>query len=99
MIVQPRTARDRTTNVLLAAIAVMLGLNLLPEYVSIPRPAEANAQESRPGGALISAAEQRKQTLAELRRLNSAVQSLEARLDAGFNVKVTEMPQIRMSKD
>jgi len=91
---------DRTTKALLAAIAVLLGLNVVGgDSAALPGPAQAHAQESRPGGALISAATQRKQMVEELRRMNTAIQGLEARLSGPLNVKVTDMPEIKLPRE
>ena len=46
-------------------------------------------------GGLISAAEQRKLMLAELRTLNARLASIETKLGAGVNVTVTDMPAIQ----
>lgn len=46
-------------------------------------------------GGLISAAEQRKLMLVELRALNARLASIESTLGNGVNVSVTDMPEIK----
>ncbi|MEM9066346.1 MAG: hypothetical protein AAGB51_12745 [Planctomycetota bacterium] len=99
---QPSPNRtDRGTKLLLGAIALLLGLNLISNgSTPVPGPSEARAQnESRKGGGLISAATQRKQMIEEIRRMNSAIQALDAKINAGLNVRVTDMPEIRLPRD
>lgn len=47
-------------------------------------------------GGLISAAQQRKQMLMELRTLGQRMQRIEVLLQSGLRVEVTEMPPIRL---
>lgn len=87
------------TNGVLTVIAVVLGLNVavnLGDSRSI-LPAAA-AQPTGPEGpdtGLISAAEQRKVMIAELRRLSVRMERIEAKLNSGLSVKVTEMPAMK----
>lgn len=45
-------------------------------------------------GGMVSAAEQRKLMLIELRAMNARLVAIETRLGSGVNVAVTDMPQI-----
>ena len=78
--------RSRTTytNAVLTAIAAFLGLLAIDRFVDRAAPLESVAMaqpEDEPGGgALVSAAEQRKQIIAELRNLGKRLDKLEARL-------------------
>jgi hypothetical protein len=63
-------------------------------------PAPASAQpETDSGGGMLSGAEQRKQQLSEMRKMNSHLEKIEARLNAGLSVKVTEMPELKLPKE
>jgi hypothetical protein len=85
----------RTTNILLGAIACLLGFNALSQ-VGVSTASTAFAQ---PGGeeGLVSAAEQRKVMIAELRTLSSRIERVESLLAKGINVKVTDMPAIKLA--
>jgi hypothetical protein len=99
-------------NTVLTAIAVLLALNLLAgldagpsetlaqtRAVSGPgRAAEAAPpidDESTPS-ARISAAEQRRTMIQELRGMSQRLDRIEAAMRAGLNVRVTEMPELRL---
>jgi hypothetical protein len=63
-------------------------------------PAPASAQPDTEGtGGLVSAADQRKAQIAELRKISSRLDKIESRLAAGLNVKVTEMPELKLPKE
>ena len=47
-------------------------------------------------GGLSNALEQRKQIIAELRTLNARMERIESKLAAGLNVKVTDMPALKL---
>jgi hypothetical protein len=91
--------RTGYTNGVLTVIAVLLGLNVAVNMGETPSvlPA-AQAQPADPEGpdtGLISAAEQRKVMIAELRRLGARMERIEAKLNSGLSVKVTEMPALK----
>lgn len=97
----PAARGDHFRNGVLTVIAVMLGLLVLGQLGQSPGggggPSEARAQAqpealNSPEGGLISAADQRKTIIAELRSLSRKVEQLDARLGKGISVKVTEMP-------
>jgi len=85
------------TNVALTVIAGFLAINTLGvregSWLS-----QAQAQASVPPdddeSGRISAAEQRKQIINELRALSVRLERLETQLNRGLSVKVTEMPPI-----
>lgn len=79
-----------TTNLLLAGACTLLAFNLVRGGGGIDSVANANRGES----GLVSAAEQRKQIVTELRGLKQHISQLEQRLSSGINVKVTEMPRV-----
>ncbi len=99
---QPRhnTNRPRAyLNVVLTAIAVLLALLVLDGRGARDWSSEARAQVGSPpddpgasGQAMVSASEQRKTMIAELRRVASRLERIESKLATGINVKVTEMP-------
>lgn len=89
-------------NAVLTVIAVLLGLHLLVQVsgqhaspsVAVAQPVGDGPVNSPP----FNAAEQRKQMIALLELLNRRVSSLENKLDKGLNVKVTEMPAIKVEE-
>lgn len=93
----PRT-RGAFLNLVLTANAVLLGLLLvgqvapagraLPGGTALAGPPEDTELNSR-----VSAAEQRKDIIAELRSLNQRLTSLDARFKGAVPVKVVEMPR------
>jgi hypothetical protein len=101
----PATTRSQRlyTNAALTIIAGLLGVIALDR--SGPLVSQANAQQHQPathGGGddeadagRVSAADQRKVIIAELRNLSSRVDHLEGTLSKGISVKVTEMPPIQ----
>lgn len=97
--ISPPRNRDRLVGALLGANAVLLacvlfgqgGPSLVQSAVAAPPPSE----ESSTGG-LISAAEQRKQIITEIKALSDRVGAVETLLKKGLNVKVTEMPPLKL---
>lgn len=94
------TRRVAYLNVVLTAIAVLLALLLVDRqgvagWLAPPGArAQASAADDPQSSAqsLVSASEQRKLMIAELKRLAGKLDRIEAKLNAGLNVKVTEMP-------
>jgi hypothetical protein len=84
-------------NAALTAIAVFLGLSLVNGGgVTSPSSASAQPENESPGG-LISASEQRKVMIAELKAMNGRLERIESKLAAGgVNVKVTDMPALKL---
>lgn len=84
-----------STNVLLSVIALALGVIALDTISANPR--IAGAAWAQPGGedesGRISAAEQRKQIIAELKGMSARLERLETQISKGINVKVTQMPR------
>ncbi len=63
-------------------------------------PAPASAQpDTGDGSGMLSGAEQRKQQYVELKKINTRLEKIEAKLNAGISVKVTEMPELKLPKD
>lgn len=89
-------------NGVLTVIAVLLALVLLDRHLAPGAPTAlgtavaAGPADEPVSDGLISAAEQRKMIISELRRLASKFDRLEARLNSGINVKVTEMPELKL---
>lgn len=80
---------SRYTNLALTAIAVLLGVNLLkPDFVS-----SALAQPGE-NQTLASAAEQRKQMIAQLTSIEKKIERMDATLAKG--IKVTDMPELKL---
>lgn len=90
-----QTARpSRYTQAVLTVIAGLLGVNVLSQPGALA-PAPAFAQSGDEG--LVSAAEQRKVMIAELRSLSSRIERLEGAVARGVNVKVIDMPAVRLA--
>jgi hypothetical protein len=92
-------ARPPRTSSAVAALwccAALLGLNLILGGGMGRGPAEASAQNGQPGVNVVdppfNAAEQRKRMIEQLVQLNDRIGRIEARLDKGISVRVTEMP-------
>lgn len=86
----------------LTAIAVLLGMMVVQHQTAPgqglgPAVAAASTADDTDGGGRINAAEQRKQLIAELAKLNQTISRLDARVAGTMNVKVTDMPQVRIA--
>ena len=91
------TRRTGYLNGILTVIAVLLALQLVDRQVGLtaPSPASAQVQPEDPATSaqsLVSASEQRKQMIAELRRIAGRIERIESKISAGLSVRVTEMP-------
>lgn len=89
--------RPDSSTVLMAVIAVMLGflvLDRVDERGVSGRGTAAAASGSQPEAqsGLISAADQRKQMISELRTISQRIDAVERRLAKPLQVKVLEMP-------
>ena len=92
-------------NVLLTSLCVLLTLNLVVAAASSSHASEAmgqmnyssqpSSQSSQPG--LMGAAQAAARTADLLVEVNQRLARIEARLDKGFNVKVTEMPPVTVT--
>jgi len=89
------------TNALLTLIALLLGVALMqragPEEAGAG-PGAAMAALEPPAGpgrgtGLISAADQRKIMISEIRRIGSRLERIESALSRGISVRVTELPR------
>lgn len=97
------------TNGVLSVIALFLGLLVVGQFSgSGVGPAQASAQPTRirhtgdeepKAGGLVSAADQRKVMIAELRDLGQRLDAIEAILARGLDVKVKEMPPIQLPRE
>lgn len=84
------------TNAALTLIAGLLAIQTFGVHESsLLRQASAQIGEpTEDEGGRVSAADQRKQIIAELRTLGQRLERMDALLQRGLSVKVTEMPQI-----
>lgn len=91
-------------NAVLTAIAGLLALHLMDRtsgaglVAQVLSPAAASAQasmDSEPGG-LANAIQQRKEMIGELRLIGSRLDRIDAKLNSGINVKVTDMPALKL---
>jgi hypothetical protein len=88
-----------TTNTLLGIIAVSLSVIAFDTVSANPSLVpSAMAQPVEDEGGRVSAAEQRKVIIAELRTLSSKVEKLDAHIAKGISVKVLEMPRVAEPK-
>lgn len=96
---------ERYRDGVLTVIAVLLGMLVLQgSGVQGPSMIPEAQASSQPGdeptvGGLVSAGEQRKVMIAELRRIGARLDRIETRLNSGLNVKVTDMPPIKLPKE
>lgn len=92
--------RHRYLNVILTINAALLACVVLG--VNTPgfsTPAMASESLLQPEGGLVSAGEQRKQMIAELRALNNKIERLETKLDKELRVIITKMSKVEVSGD
>lgn len=92
------------TNAALTVIAGVLVLNWLAtpsDFVGRANAQPADDMEIAPDdpSGRISAAEQRKQMIQELRGLSARMERIESALTRGINVKVTDMPAMKQSAE
>ena len=90
--------RNGYQNIILSCIAGLLALGMVERHAGSGDVlgTSALAQSGQPdAGGIISAAEQRKQIIAELRTMNSRLERIESKLNSGLSVKVTEMPKVQ----
>ena len=91
-------------NLVLTVIAGALTLGIVERHSGLLTEPAAAQPQSQPGSAqgdsgLANGLEQRKQTINELRLINSKLERLEAKLNSGLSVKVTEMPAIKFPQE
>jgi hypothetical protein len=96
-----KIVRRSYTNGVLTAIAALLGVIVLqqtnstgPQGAALAQVGVVGEQVPSEGAAtgLISAAEQRKAIISELKTMNDRLTAIEGALAKGINVKVTSMP-------
>jgi hypothetical protein len=96
----------RSPRFLLAAACALLALNAVLHLTGVKFPPEAQAQtQSRGAGGEnvneppFNAAADRKRQNELLAAINDRLARVEARLEKGLSVKVTEMPAIKLDRD
>ena len=61
---------------------------------------QAASRAGEPGETgMVSAAEQRKEIISQLRTLNSKIERLESMMSKGLSVKVTDMPALKIPRE
>ncbi|MDX9910753.1 MAG: hypothetical protein RBS39_02860 [Phycisphaerales bacterium] len=83
------------------AAALVMGAMLLQPTTTTAQPTRTTSvrdDDSPSGGGLVSAADQRKLMIAELRSMSRRLEKLEARIDKGIDVRVTDMPEVRVQQ-
>lgn len=91
----------RRSNAWFTAAAVFGGVLVGAHFADSVRPDPAFAQSSRQDGQVappFNSAGDRKMLIDQLTELNTKVARIEAKLSAGINVKVTEMPPMKEAK-
>ncbi len=90
------------TNLVLGASTVALALMLTATMgstsvlpVAAAQPAAAAAQ---PAETQFNAMDQRKQMIVLLEQMNRRLTTIEAKLNSGLSVKVTEMPEVKIKE-
>lgn len=101
---QQNADRRSYSNAALTVIALFLGVIAVDRVTAGAPTANAQQRMSQPAGepsegGMISAQEQRKQMIAELRSVSQRLDRIEGALHKGISVKVTEMPELRLPKD
>lgn len=86
----------RSTNLMLTAACVLLGLNLL-RPVDLAGTAMAQGGGGGDGSGLASALEQRKQMISALQAMERKLDKVEATLAKG--IKVSEMPDLKLPSE
>jgi hypothetical protein len=91
------------TNGVLTVIAAVLVLNWLGQgatalSTAAAQPADESAFQPDDPSGRISAAEQRKQMIGELRSVSARLDRIESALTRGISVKVTDMPAIKVQE-
>lgn len=88
---------------LLSVVAVLLALNLLVQLAAISEPRAAMAQsrsgagpEREPPTVFPNTAEQFRRLNDAMAQTNDRLARIEAKLDKGISVKVTEMPAVEV---
>lgn len=104
---QPVEARTHSyLNLALTVIAVMLGLLVLGQYgtptsaqsgVSTATRSSGPEDDDGPGpDGRVSAAEQRKVMISQLRSMSKKIDQMQDLMAKGLNVKVTQMPELKL---
>jgi hypothetical protein len=95
--------RSGYQNAMLTAIAVLLAVGVVDRHAGsgdrldrLMTPDAAQAQQPQTDGGLANKLDQNKQIIAELRSLNGKMDRIEAKLNSGLSVKVTDMPPLRL---
>lgn len=90
-------SKRATVPALLTVVAVLLVLNLVVALTGAG-PASAMAQTERtPPGELFNSGEQRKRMIEQLSQINERLGRIESRMEKGFNVKVTDLPPVKIA--
>ena len=86
----------RYTNAILTVVACLLGVNALNQ-AGVSFVSTAQAQLSGGEEGMVSAAEQRKVMIAELRQMSSRLERMESTMAKGLSVKVIDMPPVKLA--
>ena len=89
-------AQRRYTNAALTVITGLLAMNALNQ-AGVSPVSTAYAQQGGGEEGMVSAAEQRKVMISELRQLSGRMERMESALTRGINVKVLDMPPVRLA--
>ncbi len=89
----------RYTNAVLSAIACLLLLNLLSGRNELPTPSAASAQDYKPSDLPFNSGDQRNRMTTALESIDGRLSMIEAKLEKGINVKVVDMPPVKLQDD
>ncbi len=82
---------------MLTVVASLLAANLFLGALGVVGPSVAAAQPEKTVEVPFNAAEQRRQMIDQLSQVHMKLAAIEARLEKGLSVKVTEMPAVKVS--
>lgn len=82
--------------VLLTVAAALLAANLFVTVTGAGASAALAQGERAQPGELFNSGEQRRRMIEQLTQMNERLAKIEARMEKGFNVKVTEMPPVKI---
>jgi hypothetical protein len=91
--------RMKYLNGVLTVIAVLMGLVLLNQSGLGLSASRAEASQPERGTGLVSAADQRKQMIEELKKVSARMEKLEKAIEKGVNVKVTSLPEVKKPEE
>lgn len=87
----------RGTAALLTVVACLLAANLFLGLLGVGGPSAAMAQPVKTVEPPFNASDQRRQSTEQLTQIQARLAAIEAKLEKGLSVKVTEMPPVKVA--